>query len=73
MTETNKINAVISLITDKQYQDALDKLTNDILKKTDGCTNIGTPDKNDWILDCEIQAQVYGQILEAINLLKTLM
>lgn len=66
---TNKINAVLQLIDQGLYLDAIDKLENDILKKTDGCATVGAPDKNDWIKDCATQAQVYALIIEAIRLL----
>ncbi len=66
---TNKINAVLQLIDQGLYMDAIDKLENDILKKTDGCATVGAPDKNDWIEDCAAQAQVYPLIIEAIRLL----
>jgi len=38
---TNKLVEVVSLIDQGQYQAALDKLENDILKKTDGCAAAG--------------------------------
>ena len=66
---TNKINAVINLIEQGLYIDALDKLQNDILQKTDGCATDGVPDKNDWITNCTAQGQVYPLIIEAIQLL----
>jgi hypothetical protein len=71
-TLTNKINAAIQMIDQGLYQDALDKLTNDILGKTDGCAITGAPDKNDWITNCTSQGQVYPLIIEAINLLRLL-
>ena len=66
---TNKINAVLQLIDQGLYLDAIDKLKNDILKKTDGCATVGVPDKNDWIKDCAAQAQVYPLLIEAIQFL----
>ena len=54
------------------YEDALDKLQNDILQKTDGCATESSPDKNDWIITCENQAIVYPLILRAIELLERL-
>lgn len=69
---TNKINAVLEKIEQGLYQEALDKLEHDILAKTDGCANTGTPDRNDWIVDCEAQNQVYPVITEAIELLRDL-
>ena len=69
----NKINATLAMIDEGLYQDALNKLRNDILKKTDGCTNTGQPDKNDWILTCEDQQKVYPLVLRAIELLERLL
>ena len=66
----NKMNAVISLINSGQYQNAMVKLTNDILPKTDGCATTGQPDNNDWITTCDAQAQFYPAALYLINLLK---
>ncbi|MEW6683478.1 MAG: PKD domain-containing protein [Nitrospirota bacterium] len=65
---TNKINSVLGLIEQGLYQEALDKLQNDILGKTDGCATTGSPDKNDWIIDCDEQAMVYPLVMEAIQL-----
>jgi len=53
---TNKIEATLTKIAEGSYQDALDKLQNDILKKTDGCALTGAPDSTDWLLKCEDQA-----------------
>ncbi|RLC34233.1 hypothetical protein DRH14_03420 [Candidatus Shapirobacteria bacterium] len=66
---TNKLNSVIEKLEYGQYQDALNKLENDILKKTDGCCQSGEPEKNDWIIDCEAQEEVYPLILDVIELL----
>jgi K319-like protein/uncharacterized protein DUF1565 len=71
-TLTKKINAVLGLIDQGLYADALDKLQNDILGKTNGCAEIGSPDKNDWIKDCEAQEQVYPMIVAAIEHLQGL-
>jgi hypothetical protein len=71
-TLTNKINAVLEKVDQGLYQEALDKLENDILKRTDGCAESGTPDKNDWIEDCDSQNQVYPIIMETIGLLEEL-
>ncbi len=32
------------------YSEALNKLQNDILKKTNGSAETGEPDRNDWII-----------------------
>jgi hypothetical protein len=69
----NKINAVLNKIERGLYEEALDKLQNDILKKTDGCAETGAPDKNDWIIVCEGgQNAIYPLVVEAIGLLETL-
>lgn len=68
----NKINAVLQDIENGLYRDALDKLENDILKKTDGCAAAAAPDRNDWILRCAEQAPVYDAIRRAIEQLRLL-
>ncbi len=68
---TKKINAVLKMIEKEQYQGALNKLTNDILTKTDGCANGGEPDKNDWIRTCAEQDAVYSLIMEAISIVNS--
>lgn len=55
-TFTNKLDSVIDMIENGDYQQAIDKLENDVRKKLDGCVKKGAPDKNDWITDCEAQA-----------------
>jgi len=54
------------------YDEALDKLQNDILQKTNGCAETGQPDKNDWIIRCQEQGQVYPLVIQAIELLEDL-
>lgn len=55
---SNKLQSVIQLIDDGDYQNAIDKLQSDILAKTDGCSASGAPDKNDKLIDCESQQRV---------------
>ena len=71
-TYINKLDAVIALIDSGDYQTAIDKLQNDILKKTDGCHNIGHPDNNDWLTnpDCISQSQLYDAIVYLIGRLQ---
>ena len=69
----NKIDEVLAMIDAGLYTDALKKLENDILKKTDGCSNSGEPDKNDWIETCEQQEQIYPLIMETIEYVRSLM
>jgi hypothetical protein len=69
----NKLNAVIANIGLCNYSEALGQLEHDILGKTNGCAATGTPDKNDWILDCSAQSLVRADIIVAIILIKNLM
>jgi parallel beta-helix repeat protein len=69
---TNKINQVLGMIEEGLYAEALDKLENDILGKTNGCAETNEPDKNDWILDCDEQVPIYNLIIQTIDLLLSL-
>lgn len=66
----NKIEVVLRQIAQGRYEEAIDKLENDILKKVDGCAQEDVPDRNDWIRNCDAQSQVYYLIEDAINNLK---
>ena len=68
----SKLNAVLNKMEREQYQEALDKLENDILTKTNGCAESGAPDGNDWIIDCDAQSQIYSLVMEAIELMRIL-
>jgi len=69
----NKINAVQQMLDKGRYEEALNKLQNNILQKTDGCADTGEPDKNDWIITCEGQSVLYPLIIETIEYIKGLM
>jgi hypothetical protein len=69
----NKIDDALEMIDKGLYKVALNKLENDILQKTNGCGRTGQPDKNDWIITCEQQSQVYPLIIETIEHVKGLM
>lgn len=72
-TLVNKLNAVARMLDQRRYADALDKLENDILKKTDGCSRArGRYDWNDWITDCRAQDHVYPVLAEIVSFLKGL-
>jgi len=66
----NKINKVLDMIDEGLYENAIKKLKNDILKKTNGCATSGAPDRNDWIKDCEAQEDIYNLIMETIEMLE---
>ena len=68
----NKIDEVQKMIESGKYKPALNKLKNDILKKTDGCATKGQPDKNDWITTCDQQEKIYPLIIETVEYVETL-
>jgi hypothetical protein len=69
----NKINVVLEMIDEGLYENAISKLENDILQKTNGCAEMGEPDKNDWIITCEAQSEIYPLVIETIEYVKDLM
>jgi len=69
----NKIDEALEKIDEGLYKDALNKLQNDILQKTNGCGETGEPDKNDWIIACEEQSKVYPLIIGTIEHVRCLM
>jgi PKD repeat protein len=69
---TSKINAVLALIDQGAFADAVSKLQHDLLAKTDGCAAAGAPDRNDWIVDCDRQGEFAPLIARAIDLLRGL-
>jgi len=69
---TNKIQAVLADIQAGRYADALNKLQNDVIRKTDGCATGGAPDATDWIKTCSAQAMVHPMLQQLVALLKTL-
>lgn len=72
-TLTNKLNAVLQMIDQGMYAEALEQLQNDILKKTDGCVLNGSPEKKDWIKDCNYQEETHQIIMDAITRLQSMM
>jgi hypothetical protein len=67
-----KLNATLEMIDQEAYQGALYQLEYDILPKTNGCAETGSPDKDDWIIDCVSQDEVHTQVMEAITLVRNL-
>lgn len=66
-TFTNKLNAVIQDISSGHYSEAISKMQNDILKKTNGCAETGSPSKTDWVITCAAQSSIYTKILQIIS------
>jgi hypothetical protein len=54
-------------------QSMLDKLTDDIGGKMDGCAETGDVDANDWIINCPAQDKVYPYIQDAIAALEVVL
>ena len=54
------------------YSAALHNLQTFILPTTDGCISGSKPDRNDWVTDCKVQAQLYWALNEIMVLLKIL-
>jgi hypothetical protein len=65
-TLINKLEAVRKQVENGAFQGALNKLQNDILPKIDGCALGGSPDSNDWIINCAAQSQVYPLVVALI-------
>jgi len=61
----NKLNAVLSMIEEMNYTEAILKLNDDILAKMDGFHG-GIP-QNDWIIDKSAQDLIYPKVLSLIN------
>jgi hypothetical protein len=68
-----KIEAVRKLIKKGGYKKASEKLQDDILAKLNGCQASSLPDRNDWLRDCEAQAQLYWAVNEIMVLLKIML
>ncbi len=68
---SNKLDAVLSMIADKNYSAAINKLENDIIAKMDGFYD-GNP-KNDWIVTQEGQHAVYPLVRNLIISLQILL
>jgi len=66
------INDVFTMLDEGMYFEVMVILEGDILERMDGCANIGVPDEDDWITTHEGQSEVYPLILEAIELLESL-
>jgi hypothetical protein len=66
----NKLRTVARMVNHRSCTEVLDKLQNDILQKINGCAHKARPDKNDWIINCDGQDEVYPGITEIISLLQ---
>lgn len=67
----NKLAAVIQLIGAEEYQQAIDKLQNDVRAKADGLID-GNPN-DDWIVDSMAQQEICRMIDDIMAYLETLL
>ena len=70
LIENEEGDAVLQLIEAGLYEEALEKLLNDIRPKCDG--SVGGNPHNDWITDPEVQAELLAMIDALIEYLETL-
>ncbi len=67
-----KIYLVDRLIAWQAYRPARQLLEKNLLQRVDGCAVDGKTDRNDWIVDCQAQKQVYWGIKELLVLMNML-
>lgn len=68
---SNSLEAVVDLIEAGEYQDAIDKLQNNIRAKADGLVD-GNPN-NDWITDLTAQQEICAMIDDIVAFLQLLL
>lgn len=56
---------IITLVKENSFDCAIKDLVNIILPRLDGCSACGSPDKDDWITDCDAQNPVQNYTDEA--------
>jgi hypothetical protein len=66
-----KLDELRLMIADDELNGAIQKLTNDILDKMNGCPP--QADANDWILDCSQQSTLQIMLQDLITSLEALM
>ncbi len=66
----NQLQAVMNAIQSDSHDTAVRKLQKNVVGKTDGCAESGEPDKNDWIVTCEAQQDVYASLMNLIAQIK---
>ena len=69
---SNKLDAVENQLKSDNYQGAIEKLENDILDKMDGFLGEKNAGKNDWIIDYDLQEDLYDLITAFIEELEGL-
>jgi hypothetical protein len=66
-----KLTEVGAMISNNEINGAIQKLTNDILDKMNGCPP--QADANDWIMDCEQQSTLQAMLQDLIASLEAIM
>jgi len=70
----DKLTEVEGQIARSEFNGAIQKLENDIRSRMDGCGTVpGSPDRNDWIVDCEAQLELRALIDDLIADLRVLL
>jgi K319L-like, PKD domain len=62
-TLINKLQVIIKQGDEGVYAEALAKLQEDVIAKTDGCAIVGSPDNNDWVIACGYQEKIYPALM----------
>ena len=69
---SNEIDFALAMMDEGLITEALNVLENNVLERTNGCAEIGSPDENDWITTYEGQVEVHPLIMDAIEFLESL-
>lgn len=67
-----KIKTVQKIVSVGNYGEAYQKLQDDVMGKMNGCSKSTSPDKSDWLRDCDSQSKLYWSVHEITVLLKIL-
>jgi hypothetical protein len=63
---TNKILAIVEDLDQGDIRHAVEKLSSDVVAKTDGCAAEDIPDQNDWLVNCAAQGELYPLLFGAL-------
>ena len=70
LSADGRLGRIAAEIESGDYKSAIRILEKNVIKYVDGCATVGYPDKNDKILTCEAQLDVYSDLTEALERLK---
>lgn len=63
---TDKILDVIEKLDEGKIRNAVEKLSSDVMAKTDGCAANDIPDHNDWLVNCGAQGELFPLLFGAL-------